>query len=164
MSTSASIIVFEARHLPLVIYANYDGWLAGYSERDRSVGGMGMALLDLIADCEKKKLPPGAERLANEILLMSAGNCTVADCLHQDVEYIYTLEVRYSVNVMKNMYRFYAYKVAPWHFSSDLQHAFWNINSWLSDQIPSTFYERKFFRADINKAVKNALSGGKNEV
>ncbi|MGN0908926.1 MAG: hypothetical protein ACI4NA_04835, partial [Succinivibrio sp.] len=94
MSTSASVIIREDDRLPIVLYRALDGGIAEYSEKYGRVAGLGMDLCNLVSRCSQKKLPASAETAANEILLLTDGPCRVTDCIHEDIEMLYTLEIR----------------------------------------------------------------------
>ncbi len=156
MSSSASIIISEDDHHPIVLYSAFHGDIASYSAEYATIVGAGMALHDMLARYQKSKNLPGAETAANEYLLITNGESRIADSIHSDIEYIYTMAFKTDPNTAIRTCALNAYSVTPWKFTLDSP--FYRIRTWLSDNIANSFFEHRFYVREIGSIVKKALS------
>lgn len=153
MSTSACIIIAEDKHLPIVLYKLSDGGIIEYSPRYDRLAGTGKDLFDMVMRYEKRKLYPSAETIANEYMMLSH-DCRIADCIHEDVEFIYTLQLKTTSPNNLRMCSFKTYAVQLWKFTSDLASPVWKIATWINDQVPSEYFEHRYLIRELGSLIK----------
>ena len=161
MSTSASVIIREDDRLPIVLYRPLDGGIAEYSEKYGRVAGLGMDLCNLVSRCSQKKLPASAETAANEILLLADGPCRVTDCIHEDIEMLYTLEIKADPKTSLKLCSLNGYAVELWNFARDPLAPVWKPLAWLGSKVPSTYYTHRYYIREMGSIVKKALSAAR---
>lgn len=158
MSTSASVIIREDDRLPIVLYRQFDGGIAEYSEKFSRVAGLGMDLCAFVSRCSQKKIYPSAETAANEILLLTDGPCRVTDCIHEDIEMLYTLEIKDDEKTSLRMISLNGYSVELWNFARDPKNAIWKPQAWLGGNVPASFYTHRYYIRQMEQIIKKALS------
>ncbi|HAH70245.1 MAG TPA: hypothetical protein DCL74_00345 [Succinivibrionaceae bacterium] len=155
MSTSATVIFCEDGHLPLMLYSTYDGAIATYSPQYDRVTGVGMTLYSMTQHYQKLHTTPSAEQIANEFLLLSSGSCRLADGIHDDCEYLYTMAIHNDIANALRTVSLRAYAIAPWKFKHDSP--FFKIRSWLLDPVPAQMFEHCYHVREIGSVIKKAL-------
>lgn len=153
MSTSASIIIAEERRHPIVLYKLSDGGIAEYSPRYDRLAGAGLDLYEMVMRNEKARVCPGAETAANEFMVLNHGDCRIADSIHEDVEFIYTLQFKTASSGLK-MCAFKAYAVNLWSFAADRASPVWKVATWLAEQVPSDYFERRYLIREVGTLIK----------
>lgn len=153
MSTSAAIIIAEEKRHPIVLYKLSDGGIADYSPRYDRLAGAGLDLYEMVMRNEKAHACPGAETAANEFMVLNHGDCRIADCIHEDVEFIYTLQFKTAPSGLK-MCSLKAYAVNLWGFGSDPSSPVWKVATWLSEQVPSDYFTRRYLIREVGTIIK----------
>lgn len=156
MSTSATIIIEEDERLPIVLYCTLGGEIASFSEKYGRAAGTGCELLSMVNRYTQKKAGASAETAANEFLLLSEGSCRITDCIHDDIEYLYTLKIKNDPQTGLRLFSLLAYEVALWNFARDRSNPVWKIQTWLADKVPSAYFTHKYFIRQIDSQVKKA--------
>ncbi len=152
MSSSASVIISEDDHHPIILYSAFHGDIASYSAEYAQVVGAGMSLYDMLSRYQKNKNLPGAETAANEFLLMTNGESRVADSIHSDIEYIYTMCFKTDPKTALRTCSLNAFAVTPWKFTLDSP--FFKIRTWLSDNVSNSFFEHRYYVREIGSTIK----------
>ncbi len=155
MSISATVIFHEDGHIPLMLYSTYDGAIATYSPQYDRVTGVGMTLYSMIEHYQKTHTATSAEQIANEFLLLSSGSCRLADGIHNDCEFLYTVKMNNDTANALRTISLRAYAIAPWKFKRDSP--FFKIPSWLAEPVSSQLFEHCYHIREIGSAVKKAL-------
>ncbi|MGN0909426.1 MAG: hypothetical protein ACI4NA_07365, partial [Succinivibrio sp.] len=82
----------------------------------------------------------------------------VTDCIHEDIEMLYTLEIRSDRKTGLRLCSLNGYAVELWNFAGDPLSPVWKPLAWLGAKVPSSYYSHRYYIREMASMVKKALA------